>query len=123
MKKILLLVLIISSTLQTYAFEDYILSTKGKLTNISIEDNTIVDVYPLITIMNNKNTLFISPLKIGKTRFSVLKNGKEKVIFNVEIEENKTFIKEVEGFEMLSLDMPEESNFVLDEPPMLREIK
>ena len=123
MKKILLLALIISSTLQTYAFEDYILSTKGKLTNISIEDNTIVDVYPLITIMNNKNTLFISPLKIGKTRFSVLKNGKEKVIFNVEIEENKTFIKEVEGFEMLSLDMPEESNFVLDEPPMLREIK
>lgn len=123
MKKFLLLVLIISSTLQTYAFEDYILSTKGKLTNISIEDNTIVDVYPLITIMNNKNTLFISPLKIGKTRFSVLKNGKEKVIFNVEIEENKTFIKEVEGFEMLSLDIPEESNFVLDEPPMLREIK
>ncbi len=123
MKKFLLLALIISSTLQTYAFEDYILSTKGKLTNISIEDNTIVDVYPLITIMNNKNTLFISPLKIGKTRFSVLKNGKEKVIFNVEIEENKTFIKEVEGFEMLSLDMPEESNFVLDEPPMLREIK
>ena len=123
MKNFLLLALIISSTLQTYAFEDYILSTKGKLTNISIEDNTIVDVYPLITIMNNKNTLFISPLKIGKTRFSVLKNGKEKVIFNVEIEENKTFIKEVEGFEMLSLDMPEESNFVLDEPPMLREIK
>ena len=123
MKKFLLLALIISSTLQTYAFEDYILSTKGKLTNISIEDNTIVDVYPLITIMNNKNTLFISPLKVGKTRFSVLKNGKEKVIFNVEIEENKTFIKEVEGFEMLSLDMPEESNFVLDEPPMLREIK
>ena len=110
-------------SLQVYGYEDYIVTTKGKLTDISIEDNTVVDVYPLITIMNDKNTLIISPLKIGKTRVCVLKNGKEKVMFNIEVKEEETLINEVKGFEMLSIDQPDEERFILDEPPLLKEIQ
>ena len=123
MVKRLALLLIFFSTLQAYSFEDYVISTKGKLSNISVEDNTIVNVHPLITIMNNKNTLFVSPLKVGKTKLYVLKDGKEKVIFNIKVEENKTFINDVEGFEILSLDVPDDLYFILDEPPILKEIK
>ena len=122
MSKKLIATLILLLTLQAHAFEDYIITTNGKLTDISIEDNTIVDVYPLITIMNDKNTLIVSPLKVGKTRICVLKNGKEKVLFNIEVNENKTFINDVANFEIFSIDKPVEE-FQLDEPPKLREAK
>ena len=124
MKKILIsLILILVINLQAKAFEDYIITTKGKLTDISIEDNTIVDVYPFITVMNDKNTLFVSPLKIGKTIFCVLKNGKEKIMFNVEVQENNTIIDNIVGFDILALDTPEENSFELDEPPLLKEVQ
>ena len=120
MNKFLTIIFVLCFSLQVHAFEDYIITTKGKLTDISIEDNTIVDVYPIITLMNNKNTLMVSPLKTGKTRVCVLKNGKDKIMFNIEVQENKTFIDNVENFEILSLDQPEDNKFVLDEPPTLK---
>ena len=51
----------------------------GKLTDISIVDDAIVEIKSLITIMNEKNILVVSPLKTGKTkkhlrkRFLILK--------------------------------------------------
>lgn len=122
MNKFLTIIFVLCFSLQAQAFEDYIIMTNGKLTDISIENNKIVDVYPLITIMNEKNTLMVSPLQVGKTRVCVLKNNKEKIMFHIEVEENKTTIKEVEGFEILSLDSPNEEDFILDEPPMLKEV-
>ena len=121
MKKILTTIFLLCFTLQARAFEDYIIATNGKLTDISIEDNTIIDVYPLITIMNDKNTLIVSPLKTGKTRFCVLKNNKEKFMFNVEVSQNKTTIDDVKGFEILSIDvLQKEEELILDEPPLLK---
>ena len=122
MNKFLTIIFVLCFSLQAQAFEDYIITTNGKLTDISIENNKIVDVYPLITIMNEKNTLMVSPLQVGKTRVCVLKNNKEKIMFHIEVEEDKTTIKEVEGFEILSLDSPNEEDFILDEPPMLKEV-
>ena len=118
-----LLALAVNLTLPTHAFEDYIITTKGRLTNISIEDNSILNVYPLITIMNNKNTLMVTPLKTGKTSFSVLKNNKDKITFNLEITDDKTTVEKVDGFEILSLDIPEVNEFELDKPPVYKEVK
>lgn len=123
MTRWVIILLIFFTSLQAQAFEDYIITTNGKLTDISIEDNSVVDVCPLITIMNDKNTLIVTPLKEGKTRFCVLKNKKEKVMFNVEITKDKTYIDRVEGFEILALDSPEKDGFVLDEPPVFKEGK
>lgn len=121
MKKFLTIIFLLCFTLQAHAFEDYIIATNGKLTDISIEDNTIIDVYPLITIMNDKNTLIVSPLKTGKTRFCVLKNNKEKIMFNVEVLQNKTTIDDVKEFEILSIDvLQKEEELILDEPPLLK---
>jgi len=121
LNRFLIIILILFITpLSVFSFEDYIITTNGKLTDISIENNKIVNIHPLITVMNDKNTLVVSPLQTGKTRFCILKNGKEKVMFHIDITENETHIDEVEGFDILSLDTP--PNYVtLDEPPILRE--
>lgn len=111
--------LLVSISLPSFALEDCVITNNGKLTDISIEDNTVIDVFPLVTIMNKKNTLIVHPLKTGKTRFCVLKNGKEKIMFNVLVEEEKTIIDEVEGFEILQIDEPPTGeDFDLDLPPI-----
>ena len=122
MKKFLFLLCII--ILPAQAFEDCVIITDGKLSDISIEKNDIVDVYPLFTIMNEKNTLFVHPLKTGMTRLCVLKNGKDKVMFNIEVTEDKTNISEAKGFEIYAIDQPPESevyNFELDLPPEVKQ--
>lgn len=124
MKKILTILLIFLMNLQAYALEDCLVSTNGKLTDISIEDNTVIDVYPLVTVMNEKNTLVVHPLKQGKTRFCILKNGKEKIMFNVNVNEIETEIEDVKGFDILSLDTPPGVyDFALDIPPKLQTIE
>ena len=117
-KKLILLFFLILAVSPVFAFEDCIITTNGKLTDISIEYNDIIDVYPLITIMNDKNTLIVHPLKIGKTRFCVLKNNKDKVMFNVNVTEEKTTIDNVDGFDILGIDTPPGLyEYELDTPP------
>ncbi len=120
MKKYILILLFSILILPVFAFEDCVISTNGKLTDIKIQNNDIIDVYPLITIMNDKNTLFVHPLKAGCTKFTVLKNGKDKYLFNVKVSDNSTQIDEVKGFDILTIDCPPntyEYYFDLDEPP------
>ena len=101
----------------SFAFEDCVVVTDGKITNVSIENETLLNVYPLVTIMNDKNTLFFQPLNIGETKVSALKNGKEKILFDVKITEEETFIENVQDFEIVSLDVPPE-NLEIDLPPI-----
>lgn len=125
MKKFLLLLSLI--ILPAQAFQDCVITTDGKLSDISIEHNDIIDVYPMFTIMNEKNTLFVQPLKEGNTRLCVLKNNKNIVMFDVEVKPNETIISDEEGFEILSIDTPPEmandEDFELDSPPTLEEVK
>ena len=116
MKKLVVIILMFLTMLASQAFEDCIVVSDGKLTDISIEDNTILDVYPLVTLMNDKNTLIVHPLKEGNTRFCVLKNNKNIVMFNVNVTSYETLIEKVDGFEILSIDEPNNDNW-LDLPP------
>lgn len=121
MKRVFLTALILFSTLQAYALEDYILSTDGRLNNITVENKEIIKIQPLITIDNSKNTLFITPLKQGETRFCVTKNEAEKHEFSVRITEDKAIFSKVSGFEIVAFDTPPVIwDFQLDLPPMLR---
>lgn len=120
MKKYILILLFSILNLPVFAFEDCVISTNGKLTNIKIQNNDIIDVCPLITIMNDRNTLFVHPLKSGSTKFTIIKNGKDKYLFNVKVSEDSTQIDEVKGFDILTIDCPPrayEYYFDLDEPP------
>ncbi len=120
MQKIFLAILSAFITLPVFAFEDCVIMTDGKLTDIKIQHNDIVDVFPMVTIENNKNTLFVHPLKEGQTKFTVLKNNKSKYLFNIKIDKEKTEINPVEGFEIFTVDCPPEAFeylFDLDTPP------
>ena len=125
MKKFLLLLSLI--ILPAQAFQDCVITTDGKLSDISIEHNDIIDVYPMFTIMNEKNTLFVHPLKEGKTRLCVLKNNKNIVMFDVEVKPDETIISEKEDFEIFSIDTPPEmtndKDFELDSPPTIEEVR
>lgn len=125
MKRILLTLLIFLSTISAQAFQDCVITSDGKLTDISIEDNTVVNVYPLVTVLNTKNILILHPLKEGQTRVCVLKNGKEKIMFGVTVNSENTEIEEVNGIESFTLDVPEfpqpEEDTFLDLPPVLPE--
>ena len=124
MKKFLLTLTAIAISLPVLAFEDYVITTNGKLTDIKIQHNDIIDVYPLITVMNEKNTLIVHPLKEGETKFTVVKNGKDKYLFSVKVTEDKTEIQTLEGFGILSIDTPPENkefSFDLDEPPVMKD--
>ena len=140
MKKYLIIFFAILLSLPVYAFEDCLIMTNGKLNNIKIQHNDIVDVFPLITVMNDKNTLIVHPLKEGETKLSVTKNDQDRIIFSVKVTESSTVVEtDKEGFEILNIDCPpgsfmyyfdldappsmyEEDEFIknLDEPPFLR---
>jgi len=118
MKKYLLLLFLLMSMQTSFALEDCLVTTNKKLSDIRIEDNTVIDVFPLYTIMNEKNTLIVHPLKIGKTRFSVLKENKNIILFNVKVTEDSTEISPAEGFDILEIDCPPNFyEFELDVPP------
>ena len=121
MKNFILILTAFILFLPAFAFEDYIITSNGKLTDIKIQHNDIIDVFPLITIMNDKNTLIVHPLKEGSTKFTVLKNNKDKYLFDVKVTDNETTVKDVSGFEIMAIDCPPgyfEYYFDLDEPPL-----
>ena len=115
-----ILVMLFLTTLQSQAFEDCIIVSDEPLVDIKIENNKIIDVCPLITVMNEKNILIVHPLSEGVTCFTVWKGYKEKLFFNVKVSETQTFIPEVDGVSIFTMDEPPEgdSSF-LDLPPGL----
>ena len=116
MNKWIIIALILTSGLQTYAFEDFIVTTDHKIVSIETEHKTMLDVYPITTIMNKKNTIFFHPIKEGETKVH-LKNEKEKeFIFNIIVSSETASIENVEGFEIISIDNPPEA-FEIDLPP------
>ena len=117
MKKWLIILMIIITSIQTYAFEDVVVSSDAKLTDIKIKDSSILNVHSLVTIMNEKNTLFFEPLSLGTTEVCVLKNDKDLVVFNVEVKENETIVECFNNFDILAIDTPPDV-FELDLPPL-----
>ena len=104
----------------SFAFEDVVISSTSKLSDIKIEYNDVINVYPLITLTNDKKILMIEPLKEGHSRFIVTKDKKEQAIFSVKVEAERTIVNAPDNFEVLPLDIPAEIyeyEFDLDEPP------
>lgn len=100
------------------AFEDCLISSSSKLSDIKVYDSEIVNVYPIYTLLNEKNTLYVQPLKLGETKFTILMDGKETHMFSVKVEPEKTLIENTSGFEVVTIDLPPGLyEYELDEPP------
>ena len=115
-KKIFTIIFILNTALSVQAFEDCIITSDGELTNIKVEDNTIVDIIPITTILNEKNTFILHPLKTGKTNICILKNNKNLIEFGVVVQDEETIVEESDGIDILTLDEPDEP-IEIDEPP------
>ena len=118
-KKILIFSIFLT-TLSAHAYEDCIITSDGKLTDIKIQDPSVVNIYPVVTVMNEKNTFIIHPLKEGKTSVCVLKEGSNIIDFEVSVKGDETVVEEVDGLEFLTLDEPE-TPFELDTPPSVKQ--
>lgn len=119
-KKLLLLSFLFMFILPAYSYEDIIISSPDKITDIKIEYNDIIDVYPLITLTNDKKILFVEPLKKGSSRFIVTKDKNSQAVFSVKVETDNTKVEGPEEFEIFALDIPPEAyvyEFDIDEPP------
>ena len=56
-------------------------------------------------------------------RYSLIK-ANEKYTFNIKVDEDETFINNIEGFEIVSLDTPPQIlDFEIDPPPVLKKEK
>ena len=119
MKKIILIFLIFFFTLQAQAFEDVILSAEEKISNIKIEEDSIINVNHLTTIQNKKNILFILPKREGKTKLFLTKKNKQYV-FEIEVKKEKTYVEKKEDFEIVLLDTPPSFfDYQIDIPPII----
>ena len=119
MKKIILIFLIFFFTFQAQAFEDVILSAEEKISNIKIEEDSIINVNHLTTIQNKKNILFILPKREGKTKLFLTKKNKQYV-FEIEVKKEKTYVEKKEDFEIVSLDTPPSFfDYQIDIPPII----
>jgi len=119
--KIFLIILLSAMPVSVFAYQECLITTDGKLSDIKIEHNDIIDVYPLITIMNDKNTLIVHPLKEGSSKFIVTKGGKEKLVFSVNVSKKETIIDQVDGVDIFQIDTPPVMyEYDLDEPPLIK---
>lgn len=116
-KRILTILLILNSITTTQAFESCVATSDTAITDIKVKDATIINVYPLVTIYNDKKTIIIEPLKTGETQVCVLKDNNKIVEFNVKVTDENTIVEKTKGIEILTIDEPE-TPFELDEPPM-----
>ena len=117
--KILLIFFLSAIPISAFAYQECIITTDKKLSDIKIEHNDVIDVFPLVTIMNDKNTLVVHPLKEGASKFIVTKGGKEQFVFNVTITRFETKIDEVDGFDIFQIDTPPQNyEYELDTPPV-----
>lgn len=117
MNRFLTLFLLINScTIPVFAFEDCVITSDTKITKIEVQDKNIVEISPLVTVMNERNTILVHPLKEGETTFKLFKNNNEKVVFNIKINNNQTIIEDKDGYEAFVLDNPPEM-FDIDLPP------
>ena len=101
-------------------FKNTLLNDKNKISLDSTEQLNLLSkkIDDEILKLNEKNTLIVHPLKEGITCFTIKKNNKENHLFTVRVEPNKTHIQDIEGFDILAIDIPpHEEELLLDLPP------
>ncbi len=115
MKKLLLTVLLIISSLPACAFENYMIVSEAPFKSAAAENPDIVSAKPVFTIDNKKKIILITPHKSGKTKINILFSG-SKTTLDIKITNKKTTINPQDGFEYFKLDEPPEGIEILPPP-------
>lgn len=107
MKKLLLALIIFITPVKAYALQDYLIFSDKPVKGVSVEDKSILRVFPVQTIDNSKQTIILKPIKEGKTNVIIKTNVSENVL-KVKIKKDETLIKDCNGFDFMPADIPSE---------------
>jgi len=87
--------------------ENYIMLSNESITAVECQNSGVISVKPLSTLMNDKRTIIISPLKDGVADFKVkLKN--RTLGYKATVKDNKIEFKGNRVIKIVPLDLPPE---------------
>lgn len=118
-KKIITLLIIFLGANQTFAFENYLITTEKIIKKITVSDESIISATPIFTIDNEKNIIVLEAKKIGTATITIITDETEKI--QVKVSENKTSITPCVGYIYEVIDTPPEPIQEIDAPPILRD--
>lgn len=104
-----------------FAFDDYVVHTTKPVNKVVSSDRNIVTANVLVTIMNEKDTILISPKGEGKA-ILIFEFSDETITVPVTVKKNRAVFKKNTGLEFVKLDPPPQL-FQIDLPPRTEGIK
>lgn len=108
MKKLILIALLVLFEISPcMAFQNYMLMTDYKLSNIKVSNENILTVEPMVNLKYYGQAMMLIPHNVGNTRLSFCK-GKKRVNLCIRVKENETCIKRVNGVKLIPVDLPPE---------------
>ena len=116
MKKFIFLTCCLFISNSAFSFENYIITSENKITNVENKTPDIIDVKILTTIMNEKNTVIVECKKAGKGEFVLTSRGMLDK-FTVNSSEEKSTIVYPKGYFCHVLDKAP-GVYELDPPPV-----
>ena len=106
---------------KVFAFDDYVVHTTKPVNKVVSSDRNIVTANVLVTIMNEKDTILISPKSEGKA-ILIFEFKDETITVPVTVKKNRTAFKKNTGLEFVKLDPPPQL-FQINLPPRTEGIK
>lgn len=123
MKKFLGLGILIAMVFvpRVMAYDNYIVHTAKPVMKVVSSDRDIVTANVLVTVMNEKDTILISPKGEGKA-ILIFEFKDETITVPVRVNKKKAVFKKNTGLEFVKLDPPPEL-FQIDLPPRTEGVK
>lgn len=106
---------------KVFAFDDYVVHTTKPVSKVVSSDRNIVTANVLVTIMNEKDTILISPKSEGKA-ILIFEFKDETITVPVTVKKNRTVFKKNTGLDFVKLDPPPQL-FQIDLPPRTEGVK
>ena len=106
---------------KVFAFDNYLLHTDKPVKKIISSDSNIITANVLVTVMNEKDTVIITPKHVGKAVLTFYFND-ETVEIPVTVKKGKTVFKRKPKFNFIKIDDPPQL-FQIDLPPKVEGIK
>lgn len=105
---------------KVFAFDNYLLHTDKPIVKIVSSDKSIITANVLVTIMNEKDTVIITPKSVGKAVLTFCFKD-ETIEIPVNVKKKRTVFKKNPKLNFIKIDTPPQL-FQIDLPPRAGEI-
>lgn len=88
-----------------FAFESYFVMSELPIKNYSAENKNLVMIKRNVTLLDDKKTLILTPLKEGQTKIYI-DFGENKTQFNIDIKKDSTTFDNANGLTFIQIEKP-----------------